>query len=207
MTRRPKRWVAMGSAVGLLLGGALLYAQELQNPSFEQPMESGLWGSDRAANWERLGGWFNRETTWSPVFDGECMLAYHHWQIKQSEPSVVYQDIANVPTGKLYTFSIKTFKDKFTNAEFVELRLEPFLGGAPLARNTYGMSNLKGGKWNELSVTGMPVTAGVRVLVSVKPGHSSERKGALKFDQAGFTVRNQFPGAWRASSYGITRRQ
>ena len=205
-----RRGLGVGSAV-LCLAGLAAGGQELRNPSFEQPSDPDAWESDRAAHWERLGGWFNRETTWSPVHNGECMLAYHHWQIKQKDPSVVYQDVPDAPTGRVCAFTIQAFKDKHTNAEYVELRLEPHLGGPPLASNLYRMADLRGNRWNELAVTGTTATAGLRVVVAVKPGRASQRKGALKFDDAVFAVRNQGPfhgGApWRASPYGPLRRQ
>lgn len=202
----------LGAAVVAVVVGCVAAAgQELRNPSFEQPSDPDTWGSDRAAHWERLGGWFNRETTWSPVYNGECMLAYHHWQIKQRDPSVVYQDVPGAPTGKVCAFTIHAFKDKHTNAEYVELRLEPYLGGPPLASNIYRMGELKGNRWNELAVTGTPVTAGLRVVVAVKPGRGNQRKGALKFDDAVFAVRNsrrpQGSDLWRASPYDDLRRQ
>lgn len=200
-------WLGLAA---LWLAGPGVAGQELRNPSFEQPSDPDAWGSDRAAHWERLGAWFNRETTWTPVFNGECMLAYHHWQIKQRNPSVVYQDVADAPTGRVCSFSIKAFKDKHTNADHVELRIEPYLGGPPLATNVYRMADLKGNRWNELAVTGTPATAGVRVVVAVQPGRGSQRKGALKFDDAVFAVRNHGGVAgrepWRASPYGPIRR-
>lgn len=180
--------LARGCAISLaaaLTGGTAIAAAQLLNPSFEEPGGDGsLWISDRAARWERWGGWFNRETTWSPVHDGQCIMAYHHWKIQGDETAGIYQDIANLPPGQKFTFSVEIIKDKFTNADFVELRLEPYLGGKTLASRVYRMNDLKSAKWTTLTVTGSSPTAGIRTLVVVKPGRNTTRKGALKFDAA-----------------------
>lgn len=172
---------------GLLLGGASFGAENLKNSSFEDPVDAGLgynWVSDRAVHWERWGGWFNRETTWSPVLSGQCMMAYHHWRIQGDETSGIYQDIGDAAAGKPYTFSIKVMKDKGANAEYVEVRLENYLGGQTLASKVFRMSDMKGGKWMPISVTGIPPNKGIRVLVITKPGRATQRKGAIKFDEA-----------------------
>lgn len=163
----------------------LLAAVQLANASFEEPGGEGrLWISDRAVGWERWGAWFNRETDWTPVYDGQCITAYHHWKITGDDTSGLYQDLPDVPAGKPCTFSIRALRDKGTNAQFVELRIEPFQGGEPLASQAYTMTDLKSGKWQELAVTAVPRKQGLRVLVIVKPGRSSHRNGALKFDNA-----------------------
>lgn len=185
MKTEVRRWTAIAMLQAVLLCVPGLGAQELKNASFEEPGGDGeLWISDRAAHWERWGGWFNRETSWSPVLDGQCLAAYHHWRIQGDDPSGLYQDIPDVAAGEPYTFKIKVFKDKLTNADYVELRLEPYLGGATLASTVYRMTELKSGRWNVLSVTGVCQRVGIRVLVIAKPGRSPRRKGALKFDNA-----------------------
>ena len=173
--------------VGLLLGGAAFGAEALKNPSFEDPVDAGLgynWVSDRAVYWERWGGWFNRETTWAPVMSGQCMMAYHHWRIQGDETSGIFQDVSDVPAGKPYTFSIKVMKDKGANADYIEIRLETYQGGQTLASKVFRMSDMKGGKWMPISVTGISPNKGIRVLVVTKPGRATERKGAIKFDDA-----------------------
>ena len=179
--------VLLVSVSSWFCAGAARAEDLLKNGSFEEPVNSGLgynWVSDRALCWERWGGWFNRETTWSPVSDGQCMVAYHHWRIQGNDTSGIYQDIPGVKKGKPYTFGIRVFKDKGCNAEYIEVRIEPYLGGAPLATNLYKMIDLRSGRWNDLMVTGTPVSTGARVLVITKPGRTNARKGALKFDSA-----------------------
>jgi hypothetical protein len=183
MYKTLRLWVGV-IALYAMLSSFALCAQELRNPSFEDPLDANQWVSDRAAGWERWGGWFNRETSWSPVRDGQCLAAYHHWRIQGDEPSGLYQDIEGVPAGHAYTFSIQVFKDKLTNAEYIEVRLETLKGGTTLASQIYRMNDLRSGKWNELSVTGIPTTPGIRVLVVAKPGRAVHRKGSLKFDSA-----------------------
>ena len=182
MKSRPQSAVRIALVV-LSAAAATAFAHQLINPSFEDPGGKGeLWISDRASRWERWGAWFNRETTWTPVHDGQCIMAYHHWKIQGDETAGIYQDIPNVKPDQTYTFSVEAIRDKFTNAEYVEVRLEPFLGGETLASQVYRMNDMKSGKWTTLEVSGSPKTAGIRVLVIVKPGRRSRRKGALKFD-------------------------
>lgn len=166
------------------LGQGSYAAPEIRNPSFEEPVEEGNWSCDRPAGWDRRGAWFNRETTWSPVLKGECLMAYHHWQIKQDDPSELFQDLSGITTGKNFCFSVQVFKDKGTNFEYVELRIEPARGGAPISSAVYRMPDLKSGKWTQLSVSTKPAVSDLRVVISVKPGRSNQRKGALKFDEA-----------------------
>lgn len=178
----------LGAMVGgWFLCGAAVGAEALKNSSFEDPVDSGLgynWVSDRAVHWERWGGWFNRETTWTPVINGQCMMAYHHWRIQGDETSGIYQDIGDVPAGKPYTFGVQVMKDKGANAEYVEIRLESYLGGQTLASKVFRMSEMKGGKWTPISVTAISPVQGIRVLVITKPGRATQRKGAIKFDDA-----------------------
>jgi hypothetical protein len=209
------RWISLAALDSLLLGAVALGAEELRNTSFEEPLDSGLgynWVSDRAVFWERWGGWFNRETSWSPVLSGQCLMAYHHWRIQGDETSGIYQDIPEAGAGQPYTFSIQVFRDKGANADFVEVRMETAQGGQTLASQLYKMADLKSGKWTRLTVTATPPTPGVRVLVIAKPGKSTQRKGALKFDEAAFVKapKNGGPApndaTWRASPYRLTRK-
>ena len=200
----------------LLLGCVSSGAEAIKNSSFEDPVDSGLgynWGSDRAVHWERWGGWFNRETTWTPVLDGQCMMAYHHWRIQGEETSGIYQDIGDVPSGKPYTFTVQVMKDKGANAEYVEIRLESYLGGQTLASKVFRMADMKGGKWVPLSVTGLPQSQGIRVLVITKPGRAGQRKGAIKFDEASLSeetnpaVLATMSSAKNNTAYGLIRRR
>jgi hypothetical protein len=176
---------AVAVACGVACAGAAFAAEALKNASFEEPGGDGqLYVSDRAFSWERWGAWFNRETTWAPVREGQCLMAYHHWKIQGEDTSGVYQDIPEIPAGQARTFRVNATRDKGTNAEFIELRLETLSGGQMLASRMYRMNDLKAGKWTELSVTAKSPTKGMRVLVSVMPGRSTNRKGAVKFDAA-----------------------
>ena len=159
-------------------------AWELQNPSFEDADESAdnPYG-DLSANWGRWGHWMNRETGWKPVRTGKCIMGYHHWQIEDDETSGLYQDVDGVPAGKSYTFKVFAMKDKETDIDNIELRLELLGGASTVASTNYKLSDLKS-EWTELSVTGTPETEGLRVLVVVTPKQGGDRHGALKFDDA-----------------------
>jgi hypothetical protein len=174
---------------GALIASATLAlparAWELQNPSFEDADESAdnAYG-DLAAFWGRWGNWMNRETGWKPVRTGKCLMGYHHWQIEENDNSGFYQDIEGVPAGKSYTFKIFAMKDKDSDVDNIELRLELFGGATTVASTNYKLSDLSSGQWTELSVTGSPETEGLRVLVVVTPKSGGDRHGALKFDDA-----------------------
>lgn len=160
-------------------------AWEVQNPSFEDADESAdnPYG-DLSAFWGRWGHWMNRETGWKPVRTGKCIMGYHHWQIETDETSGFYQDIEGVPAGASCTFKIFAMKDKDTDVDNIELRLELLGGVSTVASKNFKLADLKGTQWTELSVTGTPETEGVRVLVVVSPKQGGDRHGALKFDDA-----------------------
>jgi hypothetical protein len=161
-------------------------AQTLVNPSFETEGPQG----DLAAGWSRWGDWMNRETGWTPVKDGVCLIGYHHWQIEKSENSGLYQDVL-VESGKSYTFSVFANGDQATdsskNPETVELRLESTVGGvqSTVASKTYSFKDLASGtEWSLLRVSGTAPNTTLRVLVIVNPAKEGPRGGAVKFDQA-----------------------
>ena len=160
-------------------------AWDLMNPSFEDADESAenTYG-DLAAKWGRWGAWMNRETGWKPVRTGKCVIGYHHWEIEDDGTSGIYQDIEDVPSGKSYTFKAHVMKDKDTDAENVEMRLELFGGATTVASVNYPVSDLKAGEWKELTVSGTPETDGIRVLVIVTPKQGGDRHGAMKIDDA-----------------------
>lgn len=157
------------------------------NASFEDPGNTG----DRAAGWERLGQWFNREDAWTPVRTGHCILGYHHWQIPDPKESSVFQDIQGAVDGTEYTFGIHVNLDKTRDtrhdAVSVELRLESTVDGhqKAISSKLYKVADLKPDQWEKLSVTGVPVNDTLRVLVIVTPSpKNGTRGGALRFDDA-----------------------
>jgi hypothetical protein len=159
----------------------------LVNPSFEEPGG----GSDRAAGWGRWGDWFNREEGWAPVHSGHCILGYHHWEIPSAKQSGVYQDVAGAVKGASYIFGIYVSVDKAKNpakdAVSIELRLESTVDGnqQTIASRLYKVTDLPGEDWQRLTVSGMPVTDTLRVLVVITPSPTNgTRGGALRFDDA-----------------------
>ena len=142
---------------------------------------------DLAASWGRWGNWMNRESCWEPTHGGQCLMGYHHWKIVEPSPSGFYQDVTNAPPGSGCTFGIFVCKDPGTDAEYVELRLERIGGFQVLASQFYPMKELRS-SWQRLTVNGTNDTAGVRVLVAIKPKETPGRSGALKFDDAELKV-------------------
>ena len=160
---------------------------KLINPSFEEQGEA----TDRAAGWGRWGDWFNREEGWTPVRSGHCILGYHHWEIPSARDSGVYQDVAGVTRGALYTFGIYVSVDKAKNpskdAVSIELRLESTADGSQqtVASKLYKVADLPADNWQKLTVSGSANGDTLRVLVIVTPSPADgTRGGALRFDDA-----------------------
>lgn len=174
-----------------LLAVSAAHAEEplLVNPSFEDPANSENPLDPQAAGWGTWGGWMNRETGWAPVRSGSCILAYHHFRIGDAESSGFYQDVPGVAEGADCTFRIFVCKDMNTVIDGVELRLEPFDGGAPVATFRAASGDIKANRWTELSVTGRAPLPGIRVVVAVHPRKSGTRDGAVKFDDASLEVK------------------
>jgi hypothetical protein len=179
--------VVAACTLGLVPGSAEQLFR-LENPSFEESADAQDINSDRAASWGRWGHWINRETGWLPTYSGECLIGYHHWEIPEADTSGIYQDVRGIPAQQACTFSVHVVKDERTNADHVELRLEPYGGGEPLASQVYRMDDIPWGQWKKLTVTGESLSDGIRVLIVVMPKGGGERAGALKFDEASLTA-------------------
>lgn len=177
------------AVVALWMMAAVSAQAQLANPSFENEGAS----SDMAESWSRWGDWMNRETGWTPVKDGACIIGYHHWQIEKSDNSGLYQDV-KVTAGQKYTFSIFANSDNSAdskNAASVELRLESTVNGeqSTLASKVYNLSDIASGTdWSKLEVSAVAANDSLRVLVIVNPSKESPRGGALKFDAAELTT-------------------
>jgi hypothetical protein len=159
---------------------------QLVNSSFENKGPQ----DDQAEGWLRWGDWMNRETTWTPVKDGTCLIGYHHWQIEKSDNSGLYQDM-KVIAGQNYTFSIYANADKSTdsskNAETVELRIESTVNGtqATVASKIYNLSDIASGTdWSKLQISAVAPNENLRALIVVSPSKEGPRGGSLKFDAA-----------------------
>jgi glucan 1,3-beta-glucosidase len=161
-------------------------ASVLQNGSFEQRTEDAITG------WSQWGGWFGRQDGWTPVRDGQAILAYEHYRVSGSDNSGVWQDI-ETSTGTSVKFTVHANVDRGQSGnrmpKQVELKLEsPLPDGktVTLAKKTFEASHLADGdKWSLLSVEGTALSEKVRCLIIVEPSDEEEqRDGALKFDQA-----------------------
>ena len=180
------RW--MMAALWMAAMTASVQAQ-LVNASFENvgPAE------DQAEGWLRWGDWMNRETGWTPVKDGSCIIGYHHWQIEKSDNSGLYQDV-KVTAGQNCTFSIFANTDNSVdskNAESVELRLETTINGgqSTLASKTYKLSDIATGTdWSKLTISAVAPNDVLRVLVIINPAKEGPRGGAVKFDAAELAI-------------------
>ncbi len=163
-------------------------AAQLLNASFEdaETAADNPYG-DLAAHWGRWGNWMNREAQWAPVHGGKCMVGYHHWEIKETSSSGLYQDVPGTAPDRTYTFTVHAFKDDKTNVGTVELRLEKLNGGEILASKTYSCAEIPTGSWDPISVTGKSPGEGLRVVIVVTPAQSDPREGCVKFDDATLT--------------------
>ena len=176
--------------IALLMMAAVSAGAQLVNSSFENAGAQ----EDLAQDWSRWGDWMNRESTWTPVKDGVCIIGYHHWQIEKSDNSGLYQDM-KVEAGKNFTFSIYANADKPTDsskiAESVELRIESTVSGtqATVASKTYNLADIASGTdWSKLQVSGVAPNDTLRVLVVINPAKEGPRGGALKLDAAELTA-------------------
>ena len=174
------------AVIVLLIMGAVSAQAQLVNPSFENKGAQ----DDVADGWMRWGDWMNRESAWTPVKDGACIIGYHHWQIEKPDNSGLYQDL-KVTAGQNCTFSIYANADKTTDnskvAESVELRIESTVNGAQatVASKTYSLADIASGTdWSKLQVSGVAPNENLRVLIIVNPSKEGPRGGALKFDSA-----------------------
>ena len=169
-------------------------AQTLYNASFEQEGES----ADLASSWSRWGDWVNRETGWTPVHDGSCLIGYHHWEISGEGTSGLYQDLSNADPAKQYTFKIYAMRDDPTEPDqcgpsYAEVRLESTVDGKQIVvasqRCEIGdISTTLSGSWTALTVTGKPINNTLRVLVIAEACREGKRGGSLKFDDASLFI-------------------
>jgi hypothetical protein len=188
MKRVVQRWVCWAVAV-LMVVGVESWGKKIRNDSFEDAeTEADNPYGDIAAGWGRWGNWINRESGWKPTKSGKCLMGYHHWQIEEDADSGFYQDVEDVPAGSECTFTIYASRDKATNADAIELRLEKNGGFEVLATQVYPLSELQPG-WQKLSITGKaPAEGGIRMVVVVRPKAEGTREGAIKFDDASLDV-------------------
>jgi hypothetical protein len=177
------------AVIALFMMAAVSARAQLVNASFETAGEQ----EDLAQGWSRWGDWMNRESVWTPVRDGTCLIGYHHWQIEKSDNSGLYQD-TKVTAGQNYTFSIYANADVSAdskNAETVELRLESTVDGkqSTLASKMYNLADIATGTdWSKLQISAVAPNDSLRVLVIVNPSKEGPRGGALKFDASELTA-------------------
>jgi hypothetical protein len=178
------------AVVALFMMAAVSARAQLVNPSFETAGAQ----EDLAQGWSRWGDWMNRESVWTPVKDGTCLIGYHHWQIEKPDNSGLYQDM-KVTAGQNYSFSIYANADKTTDnskvAESVELRLESTVNGqqSTLASKIYSLSDIASGTdWSKLQISAVAPNENLRALIIVNPSKESPRGGAVKFDAAELTA-------------------
>ena len=188
MGRMRKKAVLAAAALGMGCAPAA-FAQDLLNPSFEDPETAvtNPWG-DLAAHWGRWGNWINRESAWMPTHSGSGLIGYHHWQIQEDASSGIYQDVPKAPANVTHVFSVYSFKDTGTDAEYVELRIEKLDGKDVIASKVYWKTELQAGTWQLLTVSGINPDPGLRVLIIVKPKQSGLRQGCIKFDDASLAI-------------------
>lgn len=181
--------IACGALLAVVVMPADLLAESmlLRNPSFELPKAG---ASDEAESWFRWGDWINRETDWTPVYDGQAILAYHHWRIQGDADSGIWQDLEAVEKGVRYAFSIRANADlgaEGASASEVELRLESTVDGRQVIVNSRRFPVefiAQGDQWSKLEVSGTAANDTLRVLVLVYPAGDEPRDGAVKFDGA-----------------------
>lgn len=191
---RNKKWLTLMVLLGV---SGLTNAAELANPSFDEPESSDPSEYDQAAGWERWGSWANRhenQPEWKPR-SGLGLIAYHHWQ--SDSPSAGWcQDVTNLVGGSSYRFSVWAQWEPNCNAENVELRIEPFGGGAPLAVETF-TSETVDQTWTYITVQAKlpPSVTEARCVIRCNHGFGGavqDARGAIKFDDAALKLLTQY---------------
>ncbi len=154
----------------------------LFNSSFESTLSNG-----QAAGWPSYGGNFERESGWTPVRDGQALLAYKHWQVTSNQPSGVYQDVTGLTPGQEYVFTVYSNRDQVmgggTLPDQVELRIET-IGSTNmrLESSFQGVPEIaSGSRWSRSQLRFVATDTRHRVSIVVYPGLGI-RDGAIKFD-------------------------
>lgn len=154
----------------------------LFNSSFESTLSNG-----QAAGWPGYGGNFERETGWTPVRDGQALLAYKHWQVTSNQPSGVYQDVTGLTPGQEYVFTMYLNRDEVsgggTLADQVELRVETL--SSPTMRLESSFQDVAeiatGSRWSRSQLRFVATDTRHRIGIVMYPGDGT-RDGAVKID-------------------------
>lgn len=163
----------------------------LVNGSFEQAGKDG-----EAAGWSRWGSWFGRQDQWTPVRDGNAIMAYEHYQSSGGDSSGIWQDL-RAPQGAKVKFSVHANIDLGKSGSqpprHVELKLEspqPDGKTVTLAKKTFEAKHVaQGDEWSRLSIEATTLSDQVRCLIIVVPSEQGDgRDGALKLDDADVSV-------------------
>lgn len=176
---------------------SLTYAKEyIRNTSFEDEGHT----SAEAKHWGVWGVGLARVAEWHPIFDGDFMMGYKHWELPTGSTgsSGIFQDLQNVKIGQVYTFSVNVYADSpewGSLAEKIELCLEGTVNGEQVifASEEFSINELAAnGSWKRLSVQAMASTELMRVLVIFYPYPNANKGGAVKIDGIDVT-RESFP--------------
>lgn len=148
----------------------------LSNPSFE---------SD--SDWQYSDSSIGRESGWTPVRDGNGLLAYRHWQATGNGPSDASQLLTGLVPGESYVFTAYANRDTVGSgnsiADRIELRVET--NDSPRRWlelvDHDGFEIATGDRWSRLQVRFVATQTEHRVRIIAYPG-SGTRDGAVKFD-------------------------
>lgn len=154
----------------------------LSNPSFESA--SGV--PSRPSAWPSWSDKLTRETGWTPVRDGNALLAYRHWEADGGSAGT-WQDVFGLVPGERYVFTVYANRDAaapgLSLAESIELRVETI--GSParhLETRSFAVEEIAtGSRWSRLQLRFVATENRHRVLIVAYPG-ASPRDGAVKFD-------------------------
>jgi hypothetical protein len=158
-------------------------SNRLVNASFE--IDAGT--PSNAAGWIPFGDHMGRETGWTPVRDGNALLAYRHWQVINNNPSGVSQMLSGLTPGQRYTLTVYANRDTVAPgrslADEVELRIETVGGQVrDLEKTVFDVRDIAtGSAWSRLQLSFTATGTQHRLLLVAFPG-SGQRDGALKFD-------------------------
>lgn len=151
-------------------------ADLLANASFESP-----------GSWAFSDSLIGREVGWTPVRDGNGLLAYRHWQATSDLPSDASQLITGLTPGQEYVLTVYANRDTVppgrSTADRVELRVETDeVSPRWLELVRYqGTEIATGTRWSRLQVRFIATGPTHRVRILAYPA-GGVRDGAVKFD-------------------------
>ncbi|MEO0511665.1 MAG: cellulase family glycosylhydrolase [Planctomycetota bacterium] len=137
------------------------------------------------AGWTLTGN-MSRQTGWTPLREGNALLAYRHWE-SDGNPSEASHNIAGLTPGTEYEWTAYANRDDPAGgvlASEVELRVENGFGpNRWLETRRFEVEEIETGNgWSRLQVRFVATQPSHRLKLVCYPAVSGNRDGAVKFE-------------------------